>query len=327
METSAITYHFQITKTANLFNFIANLSGWHFSAREAFKKFWLEETGPLTSQEQASLEDAANLFRKYSFGDKFWGKVFLVQPDAQVWEEAKKWFSPEEVERFRVISDIFLPRFEILWTTDQDLLVKWKKLLKDYLKKLPSKNIIDSLDTLFGEKTVHLSETVILLANIPSKRASGGSNAGSDVVTLEISRTAPESIRPAAQTLWHEIAHKWEQGDYCELLSRFLASNGDVNSPIKGVPLRNIFNEAVMESLLPYGYLAEKHFSFPCSDYFQKSNFLPVSEPSMSSWRSFTGKNLRYLAKEYDEQGKAIDEKFLEKVMESIPTFEKEAKL
>jgi hypothetical protein len=50
-------FKFKISKLANQFFFISNLSEWHFSCRQFYNQEWLKQTEPLTDNEKQILKE------------------------------------------------------------------------------------------------------------------------------------------------------------------------------------------------------------------------------------------------------------------------------
>jgi hypothetical protein len=142
----------QTTKTANLFHFISNLTNWHFSVRPSYKKYWIEKTGELTDLDREWLAKAENLFKKYTYGDKFWGTVFLRRPEEDVWQVAENTFGQTDTKRFKEIADYFTPRFEKIWNEEESLLNEWITLLKESKDKYLKDDLVSDLNTLFSTK-------------------------------------------------------------------------------------------------------------------------------------------------------------------------------
>lgn len=305
---------------ANLFNFVSNLACWHFSCRKSYGQFWLQQTGPLTPKESKSLKKASSLFKKYGFGDKYWGKVFLSHNDDVVWDTAKDFFG-DESSSFQEVFRVFKPRFDKIWETDKVLLAKWVDQFEKYRTRLSPENLIDCLDVFFDQDESRSSVEVVFLMNIPSNSAYGGGNLGTGHITLELSRTPIEYFRPASLVMWHEIVHGvWQTDKYRKLLRNFIKTV-DVVLPLGEISIEGLINEAVTESLFPHGYLAQKYFGFPSKDYFDKELSSKNIQDKISCWRNFSAYKLFPLAKHYVETKKHLDANFLEEVVQYLKQF------
>lgn len=299
---------------ANLFFFVSNLSGWHYSTRKQYNSYWISKTGELTVAEREALLSLSNLFKKYPFGSKYWGLVFLKEDNKNVWKKAKNFFIPEDYLKFRELVGIFEKRFKSLWRDDSIFLSKWAGKLLEVEERICPMGLISDLDLLFGRsyagKTISIR--VVLLISYPNKFPNGGGNLGRRSISLEISRTPFEYLRPVVLVMWHEFLHiLWGMGEFRVLLRRFL-ENVKGDEPFRdffGRSVREVLNEVVISSIFPCGYLANKYFNFPQMEYF--ASILRKNYNEEENWRDFLAYVLSPLVKEYLEERKAIDEEFL----------------
>lgn len=296
---------------ANGFHFISNLACWHFSCRKFYNEFWLQKTGSLTQKEKEVLEIASVLFRKYSFGEKYWGKIFIRNSDDIVWQKAREFFGKDFVH-FKQVFETFEPRFQKLWKDDQVQLENWAHRLNTIQFLLSPPGLIDDINYFFGSINNVLNMEVLLLINTPTNSASGSSVLGSRMVTLEISRTPFRFLRPVISVLWHETVHNiWQTDSYWKYLKKFL-NKKSVAPPVEGVSLMELVNEAITESLFPHGYLANKYFGFPSQEYFEAELSSPeVNKKELKYWRDFSANKLFPIVRDYIEHKKHINEEFI----------------
>ncbi len=301
--------YFQISKTANLFHFISNLTDWHFSVRPSYKKYWIEKTGGLTEEDKEWLAKADNLFKKYTFGDNYWGQVFLRRPENDVWQVAEENFGEKDALRFKEISDYFAPRFDKIWNEEKDSLDKWTEILEKTKDKYIKDELIVELNNLFNTKPdLRNGIKMVLLMSSPSTLGGGGANIGRGAVTSELSRVKHEDVVHVWLNFWHEISHVyWEKtNNYMNMLNNYL--NTLENKPSLGdITFKILMKEGVLEAFIPDGVLAEKYFDMPIKE-------IKTEEKSMSGWRSFSRYQLKELSYEYLNENKKIDENFLKEV-------------
>lgn len=323
MKSKKFKFIFTISQTANLFHFISNLTNWHFSARPNYRKYWLDKTGPLTKVENKVLKKISPVFKRYNFGNKYWGKIFLASTDDTVWKEAKGKFPPADFEIFYNAAKVFEPRFGIIWQEERNLLNQWQSKLVQTSNKYDASVAIKDLNNFFNHKKTPMKVTVILLLSNPNSTGGGG-NLGSNQLTLELSRYPLAGLRPVWLALWHEMVHAiWQGNGYRKQIRDFSESNKLIKSPVKGVSVYSILNEGITEALFPHGYLAKKHFGFPSDEYFDaelKGRQVYVVNP-MKYWRDYAGNNLRSIAKEYIERQRAIDISYLKRVEKVLKGF------
>lgn len=305
---------------SNLFFFVSNLSEWHWSARKRYNDYWILKTGDLTLDEKDSLRQAGDIFSRYGFGDKYWGLVLLKETDDLIWSKARRFFNPKDFANLRKICEILRPRFERIWREEYKNLIAWREKFSEVKDRLCPLGLISDLDILFykdsNERTCN-SVNVVLLISSPNKSSSGGANIGPGYITLEVSQTPLDYTRPVILVMWHEIIHSvWMVGDYWKMLNKFVSLKSKTFNTKNTLSLGELINEAVAESLFPYGYLAKKHFNFPSEEYFAKQlvgnskkrgNFL-------QEWRLYSAQKLMPLVENYINQKRRLDKAFIEKV-------------
>ena len=323
--------YYQITKTGNLFHFVSNLTDWHYSVRTSYKSYWLEKTGNLSIEESEALVKAKELFIKYSFGQNFWGKVFLRRPEEDVWQIAEQNFGKEDTESFKKITDVFLSKFEKLWIEEDKLLHNWKDELEKSQSKYAPDGLVSKLDVLFNTKVKFDPQVkIILLMCSPTTVGGGGANIGPGAITLEVSQKPFNDIQFVWFNFWHELVHTyWERNrEYTDMLIEFVnkKEQDGLPSPIEKVPLKVVVGEAVIESLIPMGYLSNKYFGFNSGKYFREKT-LQLRESkvnksqSLSFWRCFSADKLFSTAKKYVENDKPVDEGYFEMVTQVIKEY------
>lgn len=306
----------QVSYVANVFHFISNLAGWHFSNRSAYKEFWLRETGKFTKNEKGALNRASKLFNKYTFGTpKHWGNVFLTEQNRTVWEKGEKEYPRTDFEEFRNVYTIFEPRFSKLWKVDEKLLARWIEKFRELGEKISPPSLASDLDTLFGTKKDIREVKVILLVNSPNYNGGGGF-LRPGYITLELSRTPLHEVRNLVLVMWHEMIHNiWQDKTYWEMIKDYTEklSTYGVSSTPDEIPPTVLINEAVTESLLPRGLLAKKYFGFVGKGYLGKDK--------MSLWRDYSVRKLIPLAEKYIDQKRKIDHQFLDRTLDLLTKF------
>ena len=310
-----MTIKFQISETANFWHFVSNLVSWHDSVRLYYRDYWLDQTGDFTEIEEKCLEKLKDFFKKYTYGENYWGKVFLLGNN-NVWEKAGQKFTASEIELLKEASEVFYRRFRKIWDIDQHLLKVWKIRLEKTSKRFVTESLIQDLDVFFNYKQPLKSVTVFLL--MCEKRndpAGGGANLGKGYLTLEVSRADYDAIRPAWLLFWHELTHNLWQEDsstYQQLRRDFSdqMKNEGLDGKILQIPTSRIINEVVVDSLFPKGYLAKKHFDFPVELIFNRFGEGSKKRFKVEDWHYYFAYTLKDLAKDYIENGKAIDMDF-----------------
>lgn len=318
-----MNFYYHITKTGNIFHFVSNLTNWHFSVRKSYKEFWVEKTGSLSNSDYAMLKKAERLFQKYSYGDKFWGKVFLRRPEEDMWDYAYKFFGENDTNEFKEILAYFSPRFEKIWKHEYAQLIKWKQLLTRTEVKFASPELNSVLNGLFNyHPNENIQFKIVLLMCSPSTAGGGGANIGEAALTLEVSRIPVSKCNTVWMFFWHELVHsQWGvRGEYKKLLTDFINDQKQdiVQLENTSLPLKILVNEAVIESLFPYGYLARKYFRFDSDKYYQiqinKQKRHGLTMSPLALWRLFSSHELQGVVKDYVDNSKPIDTNYLKVV-------------
>lgn len=65
------------SKESQFFFYAYHMSKWHFSALKEVADVWIKETGELTKDEKVALRDIRSVLKKYNFGDRYLGNVYI----------------------------------------------------------------------------------------------------------------------------------------------------------------------------------------------------------------------------------------------------------
>lgn len=306
-----IEFKYEVNQTTNLFHFISNLTDWHFSVRKRYAEKWLQQTGELTSEENKCLSEITELFKKYTFGKNYWGKVFLTKLDNEVWKEAENAFG-EDAIKFKNLSDIFQKRFDLIWKKEESKLKEWQNLLKETEKDFVNQDLIEDLSVLFGV-TPEIEEDIQV--NLLLGGPGGGANTDRYCIEMEVSDLPEEKIERVWAVIWHELIHKfWETGEYRQMLHDF---SKEVDSElVKGVPNHIVIKEMVVAGLLPWGYFRKKYFKTDTDEYIKRAlqDLGSREEKSMSYFMFLAALKMEPVIKEHLENKKPIGMSFLGKI-------------
>lgn len=316
-----VNFEFRVNKTSNLVHFVTNMSNWHFSCRGYSNRFWIEKTGELTEKEKKMLEDFSLVLQKSPFGNNYWGKKLLAQDNIEsIVNQAKAIFADDDYRIFKEAISLFTPRFEKLWIEEEEKLTNWRTALEEGQNKFKLNGLEEDLNKLFDYKAkLEGKITVILLMAGPNNSASGGANVDKKILTLELSQTPIDFMRPVLLTLWHETVHElWDKpSDLSIKIDDFLSRNEIVN-PYPNIPMTILFKEAIMESLLPRGFMAQKYFGFPSRDYYAKTLTNLSPKDGLSYWRTFSGSQLMLLSESYIKNGRSVDAEYFNEIKQLL---------
>ncbi len=81
-------FNFKISRWANFYFFIQNLSEWHFSCRRDYNILWREELGSFTSKEESAIKQLKAIHSRYSFKESYLGQEFFLKKNP--WNSLKK---------------------------------------------------------------------------------------------------------------------------------------------------------------------------------------------------------------------------------------------
>ncbi|MEK7575788.1 MAG: hypothetical protein AAB491_01745 [Patescibacteria group bacterium] len=318
-------FFIQVTKTANKFHFISNLTDWHFSCRESDNKRWLEETGKLTQKEKNALKLFTKILKKYDFGENFIGKPFTRNNDKEIWKNIKKFINKKEFERIQEIFYVFDKRFEKIWKKERDRLKFWKIKLQKYLSKYKgNKEIFGKSKIFFRAKNLPSTMEIYLLIG----SGGGGANIGKGAITLDFSNRPISHLKYALGVITHETLHLIANSSqyYLKNLKKTAESLSvpRKNSLISGKRRkRSIVNEAIIGAICPEGYVFTKYFlnlsDKKANKYFEKR--IHNAKNKFSEWRTFSAKKLYFITKDYFENKKPIDKEFFNTTIQIFKKF------
>ncbi len=270
-------FKFKISKLANQFFFISNLSEWHFSCRKDYNQEWLKWTWPLTDKEQKGLEDFKKIMENHGFirnrmwKTKYMGQYFYInQKESDVWNNLKKSIDNNDFKKIKNIFNVFTPRFEKIWKRSQKNLSKEISYFKQYLKSKEGVKFFKDLRSFINPKS-RLNKFKIVVISSPLKgeavTAAGSANLNNEHVTFEIPQLKFNSweFEYSVGILAHEIGHILldDSGGYKIIkglikklkLPKFIFENIEPK-----FSTHEFINELLIELFVPYGYLAHQQF-------------------------------------------------------------------
>jgi len=306
-----IKFNYQVNRTANLFHFISNLTDWHFSTRKNYREKWLKQTSDLTTQENKYLSEISDLFRKYPFGENYWGKIFLVISDDKVWDKAEEKFG-EDNQKFKDLSEKFDKRFDLIWEGEENKLLSWKDFLFKTEKDFVNEDLLKDLNILFATvpKVRQQIQVNLLLGGL-----GGGAGTTDYSIEMELSDVALADVKRVWAVIWHELIHKfWETYEYKNMVRNF--SQNIKEDLVKGVPNHIVFKEMVASALFPWGYFRKKYFKTDTDSYIKQilTNVEAKEEKGLPYFRFLSASKMAPLVEEYVKKDMSIDKAFLEKI-------------
>lgn len=307
-------FKFYIYKTGNLFHFISNLTEWHFSCRRFDNEFWLKKTGPLTQKEKGALKNLKKLLIKYNFGENFLGKPLMGFSEKEAKERLTGLVTRTELNKINKSLDIFEERFEKIWKNEYTILKQWKKKLES--SRINEEEIAKTLNIYFDTvPNPNKALKVYLLISSPNYGLNGGANIGTGKITVEISDIA--LFERATATICHEAIHSLYREKIHNEIEKYLTTNKVEKELLDIWPGRsifNLFNEAIVSSLTPQGYLSEKFFNLIVQN--NTKSFIKSMKKNKKI-RSYIARKMYSTTKDYIENKKQLDQGYIRKVHKS----------
>lgn len=286
-------FRFIISKRANFYFFISNLSEWHFSCVKDYNILWQEELGPFSPEEKRALKIFKKIRCKYPSGKSLFERAFFINKTP--FSVLKKNLPVGEYEIVMEVFKILGKKFNLLYKKELPFLSMWKnKLDNTENNKIVTNSIVQILKTLFSVSPTIKKYNVYLLFSSECY-TSGGANIDEKSVSLEISRHPLKNINHVTAIIWHEIIHLLFQNNYFypKLMEIF-----------KDRQKAKIINEIVIASLFPRGILGDKFFKNRLADKLssgvsssQTMRILDLTELIISDKKSFDEEYIRKIAK------------------------------
>lgn len=286
-------FKLKVSKWANFYFFVQNLSEWHFSNRKSYNIFWRKRLGDFSKQEETALKEFKKIRLKYPDNKSCFEKSFFLSNNPL--KELSLVLSSSEYKDIKNVFSVFRDKFQILYKKELPLLKQWqKKIDKEINNKKYKNKILISLNTLYKTSVKKKTISVYLLFSTPGG-IGGGANIDDKNITLEISNYPLREIKEAIGIIWHEIVHLLFQYKYFHpLVRKYFLNNRQKFFPI---------NEIVTASLFPEGVLGMKIFK---NKLMTPRLFYGLDSSSIN--------RVLILTKEYLDQKKYFDKEYIKKI-------------
>jgi hypothetical protein len=313
---------FKVNRISNLYSFIANLSQWNeLSCLPKRKKRWLQLTGPLNKKEQKTLKVFSRVFQEAKDNIEL---IFLFTNPEDIWTTLEGKIGKNKTNGIKEVFSMFEPRFNQIWATEES---KIKKIIEEFskLKNTLSKNskLLARLCKLSNKQYSKKTQVKFILSS--GKDDYRGWAFQEDII-LECSGWPVRKVEYLINSVFlHETFHilfKRNKKLFKKFI--FIAENNN-NLILKKFKLwsaKVIFEEALISSFIPEGYLSEKLFHENVLKNARKelgNNKLD----NLQKLRNYSALNLYDLAKEYVEENETLDERYFQKVISCIKNFNK----
>lgn len=320
-------YKVSCSKLGNHFFFAANLSEWHFSCRQTYNKKWQELLGPLTNSEKKSLVKFCKILKDFGFKEiqpgilNSLGSAFIIgQNKNDVYKELLTDISKNDVDIVKNSLDLMEYKFNIWWKKIENTLLKNKQILEQELISDRTKKIIGIIENFFNiESTANAIDVYLLGQPDSNYMGGGGANIGKNRLTLEVNQLIPNhsSTEHALGVIFHETGHLiFMQPSIFNLIKECLNERRiDLRRkffPEQVDPL-TIVNEAILESLIPNGYLGIEYL------HYQKNVLDNLNAiKNYNNFRKIIIHKMTPLAKKYIESKTSVDKEYIFKIIDEL---------
>jgi len=288
----------QISRYANLYFFIQNLSEWHFSNRKKHNETWRKELH-FSKEAESTIQEFKKIHEQYSFGDKYLGRPFFIYKNP--WPAIEILTGKNNTVKIKRIFATLEPYFDTFYKKDETMLKKWATIITKP-KFTASASYINNMLACFYGCAPYNDHCIIYLLLSTEKKNGGTSRTISDhAVTLELSRTPIKSEKLMLNILWHELIHLYFRNFMLyPLLEKYTKNNQTTMKKI---------DELIASSLLPNGLLKKHKLIIP-NRHATSDNF----NSRISSNKIICVQELIY---PYLQQKKTIDAKLVQELLKN----------
>lgn len=161
-----IKFKVRVSKIANHYFFIQNLSEWHSRNKRKSNRYWIRQYGSLSRNEKFALRSFKKLRRRYPSTRSIFDRAFFST--TLPWETLKNKLSKKEFDQMKNIFHLFNPRFETLYSNQKHRHLLWKdKLINVLHKPSPAATILSILNHLYSTRVSCPTVTIYLLLSSP----------------------------------------------------------------------------------------------------------------------------------------------------------------
>lgn len=284
-------FNFLISKQANFYFFVSNLSEWHFSCGKYHNAFWRKELGLFSLEEKEALKRFKKIRCKHSAGKSLFELAFFTKKEPFL--ELRKKMSANEYKAVAKIFDVLENKFNLLYKKELPLLKRWKNKLNIKINNETQTNSIIKILQILFKTSPTIKKCNVYLMFSSDGYTGGGANIDGKSVSLEISHHSLENINHAISIIWHEVIHLLFQSVFDLMLMKVL----------KNRQKSKIVNEIAIASLFPRGILGEKFF---------KNKLVNKIYPKINTRQT---KKILKLTESFVLRKKAFDEMYVSKVL------------
>lgn len=326
-------FKFKISKLANQFFFISNLSEWHFSCRRQYNQIWRGMLPPFTKEQEKSLQRFGKVLEKRgkAKGTIYFPILYKAISGENINAITSKMNNEERntiIHAFR----LFHPAFRQIWKESKPRLQQFIPLIKKARYQNKIKKAFEIIEIYFGKSKCD-SITAYLFIAPKNQWGGGGGNIGPGRITMEIGDVSFAGVNWASTVFVHEATHKCCQDDFIKLLKTFtksLPANSYKNFTMVKFfgDLETVLSELITSSIIGEGLINRLVFKFPSEDQLRRDiTKLNWQELSFSALlRKSAALALYSLNSRYLKNKRLIDSDYIKYSFEFLKKFEKKFK-
>lgn len=329
-----------VSRQANFFFFLSNLSLWHYSCNPLYNQVWISATGSLRKVERQHLQRLQTLLQRHRFGDatgqrKYLGYYFQAMPEEAGWLALKKVLSSRDWITVRKAWDCFEPRFTAIWSDELRRLQRAAGVLLHDIDQPNFRPLYKDLGFLFNKNTLPASINIVLLmrpTGLPANVGGGHANLGTDSIALEAGDLTMTSTRRRTKMrgiFFHEVAHAFFARPRFErqLASWLRHDPASAATPShQGAPsFRSWVYEGILSSLIPQGILAQKYLGIDIEEqyrrYFLHASNEKLQQRTLSMWRVFAAYHLAPIMTRYLRRHRSMNRPLVDTTVTLLSLF------
>ena len=287
-----IKLNITVSRWANFYFFVQNLSEWNNRNRKDYNALWQAELGPFFEREKNALKAFKKVRLRYKSNRGEFERAFFTSKEPL--KQLQLTLPTDEFIVIKKVFALFKKKFDILYKKDFPLLKKWQEILyRKINKKSLIKSIISPIEILYNATAPKKTVDIYLLLSAPN-HTGGGANVNDQSASIEISRYPTQGINHVLGIIWHEVIHLcFEKQYFVPLLVEYF---GRASKSI------GLISEIAASSLLPNGILGQSIlYSLP-------PKFLNIRIPTKFN------KKLMNIMGGYMKSKKPLDKKYIQNI-------------
>lgn len=289
-------FQFIISKWANFYLFISNISEWHFSVRKNYNIIWREELGKFSDEEEYAIKQFKEIRQNYSTSRSFFEEAFFIAKNP--FDVLQKHLPVAEYDIIKQIFNILENKFNILYNKDLPFLEKWQEKLASAMNDSSIVNSISSTLSMLYNIQISEKEITVYILLSDDKQTGGGANIDDKSISIEVSRYPLQIISHALGIIWHETIHLVFEKQYFKNL---------IEQHYPGLEEQGInIREITATLLFPRGILGQKFL-----------NNAPPG-PSYLGRLGHRSNDLFSLIMQYANQNKKLDISYIKNIVEIV---------